>query len=147
MSNERTRQQNEKLYERLRYAGSKGGGGAADIGDVRDLEESFEKNHDPFKVFAQRERERRLEKLGPIENIVYTVARLVLGNKTGRNSLIVYVILLHFLIFITTYHWAHEKTCGGLDLIHPNLHDHETITHMHGGLPQLDRTTTKPGGD
>lgn len=128
--------QNQKLYERLRYAGASVGE-TTDIGDVRDLEEGFEKKHDPFKEFAQREKRRRLAKLGPVETIVYTVARLVLGNKTGRNGLVIYFLLLHFLIFITTYHWAHEKSCGGLDLLHPDIHDHETITHMHGGVPEI----------
>ena len=99
--------------------------------------QGFNRKHDPFADFQRKERIKRIEKLGPVERVVYMVVRLASGNREARMGLFSYVILLHFLIFITTYHWAHELTCD--EQLHPDLLDHSHAVAMHGGVPHIEQ--------
>ena len=143
--NESLRAQNQSLYERVRFAESlRGGGSAGEIKDIESLEAGFNKAHDPFADFKRKERMKRVEKLGPVEKVVYMVVRLASGHREARMGLFGYFMLLHFLIFITTWHWAHELSCDG-DL-HPDLLDHSHAIAMHGGIPHIEDEHLPPGG-
>ena len=51
-----------------------------------------------------------------------------------RTAIVIYVMSMHFLVFVTTYHWAHEGAHACADLsMHPKF------DHMHGG-PPIDET-------
>ena len=145
-SNEGLKAQNQSLYERVRFAessfgggsggGGGGGGGWGAINDVASLEEGFSRKHDPFADFQKAARKKQLDKLGPVEKGVYSVLRGASGHREARLGLFGYAIDLHFLIFVTTYHWAHEMTCG--DVLHPDLQGHAHAVAMHGGVPHIE---------
>lgn len=66
--------------------------------------------------------------MSPMEKIVYIVAKTTLGSKEMRTALFFYVLAMHLLVFVTTYHWSHSSTCG-------SFHNHEALAHFHGGIP------------
>lgn len=132
---------NMKLYEKVRYlqsfnANSTSGGGYSrnrsimsdrDL-DLEALEQRYEASVDPFRQFSRAERQRKLKEMSPMERVVFIVAKTVLGSKEMRTALFFYVLGMHLLVFITTYHWSHELECH-------DLHLNENLAHMHGGAP------------
>jgi len=143
---EQLRGDNVKLYEKVRYLSSALSNGYGEVGsgtvarsevDLEALETRYEKKVDPFKQFANDERRRAVNKMGPIETVVFVVAKMALGNKEARSVLFFYVLGLHLLCFLTTYHWSHEMGCHDFE-VHPDLLNHPQITHMQGGLPEIE---------
>ena len=94
--------------------------------DLEALEQRYEASVDPFKQFNRTERLRKLKEMSHMERMVYYAAKTVLSSKQMRTALFIYVCSLHMLVFITTYHWAHE-TCA--------VFDENDMPHMHGGIP------------
>ena len=137
-SAESLKSDNTKLYEKVRYlqsyssnsgVGPRSRGAAADRDlDLEALEQRYETSVDPFKQFSRAERQRKLNEMSPPERAVFIFAKVVLGTKEMRTLLFFYMIALHTLVFVTTYHWSHEMGCH--DLVH-----HEDLAHFHGGVP------------
>ena len=130
---------NTKMFEKMRYLQSynKSGssvGGAYSRSNSRDLdlealEQRYEASVDPFRQFGRQERQRKLNEMSPMERTVFVVAKTVLSTKEMRTFLFVYVLALHSLVFMTTYHWSHASDCGFQDNEHlshlpPNNADH-----------------------
>jgi homeobox protein cut-like len=137
-SAESLKSDNTKLYEKVRYlqsyssqsgVGPRSRGAAADRDlDLEALEQRYEASVDPFRQFSRAERQRKLNEMSPPERAVFIFAKVVLGTKEMRTLLFFYMIALHTLVFVTTYHWSHEMGCH--DLVH-----HEDLAHFHGGVP------------
>mmetsp|Transcript_25752 Transcript_25752/g.37422 ORF Transcript_25752/g.37422 Transcript_25752/m.37422 type:complete len:832 (+) Transcript_25752:45-2540(+) len=139
---------NAKLYEKVRYlqnfsskssrmggsSGTHGRNNRIEVGmgdrdlDLEALEQRYEASVDPFRQFGRAERQRKLREMSPMERVVFIVAKTVLGSKEMRKALFFYVIGMHLLVFITTYHWSHELGCE-------TIHQHEALKHFHGGMP------------
>ena len=45
-----------------------------------------------------------------------------LATKEMRTALFFYVLVLHVLVFVTTYHWSHADGCS--------IADHEHLAHL-----------------
>ena len=132
---------NTKLYEKVRYLQSfnaKSGGSMVrgrnsslssdrDL-DIEALESRYEASVDPFRQFSRAERQRKYNEMSPLEKIVFIVAKTTLGSKEMRKALFFYVLGMHLLVFVTTYHWSHSSNCDF-------LHKHEALAHFHGGMP------------
>jgi len=80
--------------------------------DLEALEQRYEASVDPFQQFNRAEKQRKLREMSALERVVYTVAKTVLGSKRMRTSLFFYVLVMHLLVFISTYHWSHGKGCS-----------------------------------
>lgn len=136
---ENLKSDNTKLYEKVRYLQnfasqsnntSRGGGMAQNRDlDLEALEERYEASVDPFRQFSRAERQRKMKEMSQVERIVFICAKTVLGSKEMRTGLFVYVLSMHFLVFITTYHWAHASSCTH------HLENHPALEHFHGGPP------------
>ncbi|EJK60437.1 hypothetical protein THAOC_19215, partial [Thalassiosira oceanica] len=136
---------NTKLYEKVRYLQSFGGGsraapstsgirsrgvaGGGDL-DLEALEQRYEANVDPFRQFSRAERQRKYNEMPPMEKVVFVVAKTFLGSKEMRKALFFYVIGMHLLVFVTTYHWSHSSTCD-------SIHRDSLVAHMHGDAPPV----------
>ena len=121
---------NTKLFEKMRYLQSfnsgsaptsrgRGGGGAYSRGgaavrdrdlDLEALEQRYEASVDPFRQFSRAERQRKLNEMSPMERTVFVVAKTMLGTKETRAFLFFYVVAMHVLVFLTTYHWSHSDS-------------------------------------
>ncbi|RKO96372.1 hypothetical protein CAUPRSCDRAFT_8218 [Caulochytrium protostelioides] len=74
---------------------SRGGGGK--------YQDFYEERLDPFSRFRQREKTRRIAQMHPIEKVMYGAANLMLRSRHMRMAVVVYVGLLHCLVFATLY--------------------------------------------
>lgn len=103
-----------------------GGGGWNDRDlDLEALEERYEASVDPFKQFSRSERRRKLDEMPPMEKMVYIVAKTTLGTKGMRTALFTYVLSLHFLVFVTTYHWSTADDCSSAMML-----KNEQLSHL-----------------
>eukprot|EP00980_Cylindrotheca_fusiformis_P007860 scaffold1669_cov129-Cylindrotheca_fusiformis.AAC.71 len=125
---------NTKLYEKMRYLqsykGSSGARGGFSRSNSRDLdlealEQRYEASVDPFRQFSRAERQRKLNEMSPMERTVFVVAKTMLGSKEMRTFLFFYVFAMHFLVFLTTYHWSHSEGGSGC-----SIHDIENLAHL-----------------
>ena len=69
--------------------------------------------------------------MSPMERTVFVVAKTVLGSKEMRTALFFYVLVMHLLVFGTTYHWSHGCTSA-----YPPNHPH--LAQFHGGVPDSE---------
>lgn len=115
---------NTKLYEKMRYLQSynnRSGGGTYGRSNSRDLdlealEQRYEASVDPFRQFSRAERQRKLKEMSAVERTVFVVAKTVLGTKEMRLFLFFYMVAMHMLVFLTTYHWSHnDNGCGAVN--------------------------------
>jgi homeobox protein cut-like len=131
-SSESLKADNTKLFEKMRYlqsydgnkkGGNRGGGplkrtASRDL-DLEALEQRYEASVDPFRQFSRAERQRKLQEMSPVERTVFVVAKTFLSSKEMRMFLFVYVFAMHFLVFMTTYHWStSDSGCSILDNEH-----------------------------
>jgi len=118
------RQDNVKLYEKIRYlqsytssssgssAGSrhhdleKGKHGGGGLGD--ELEGKYGKMYEdtvvnPFAIFNRKERYRRYRELNTAERVILNTSQFFLSTKGARLFLFFYAVLLHLLVMGTLY--------------------------------------------
>lgn len=63
-----------------------------------------------------------------IELTVFVTRVSSSATKEMRTGLFFYVVALHLLVFITTYHWSHAGSCN-------YLHANEQLSHLPPVLP------------
>ena len=131
-SSESLKADNTKLFEKMRYlqsydgnkkGGNRSGGPVRTVArtasrdlDLEALEQRYEASVDPFRQFGRAERQRKLQEMSPVERTVFVVAKTFLSSKEMRMFLFVYVFAMHFLVFMTTYHWStSDSGCSVLD--------------------------------
>jgi len=122
---------NTKLFEKMRYLQSYNSNSSARSGaysrqasrdlDLEALEQRYEASVDPFRQFSKAERQRKLKEMSPMERTVFVVAKTMLGTKEMRTFLFFYVLALHLLVFLTTYHWSHSDSGHDCVLHHEHL--------------------------
>lgn len=111
---------NVKLYQRIKYLQSYGelSKGRVDLetgalSTERDVEDKYkqiyETSVDPFAVFNRNERSKRKEGLNPAERLVLDTSSFFLANRTTRMILFGYMLVLHLLVFLSTWRLAHTS--------------------------------------
>ena len=126
---------NTKLFEKMRYLQSyKGNNTTARANfrnnnsrdlDLEALEQRYEASVDPFRQFGRAERQRKLKEMSPVERTVFVVSKTMLGSKEMRTFLFFYILAMHLLVFLTTYHWSHAEIHTGCSIV-----DIEKLTHL-----------------
>lgn len=135
-ASESLKSDNTKLYEKVRYLQNFNSSGPSSRGpysrgssmsdrdlDLEALEQRYEASVDPFRQFGRIERQRKMKEMSPMERVVFVVAKTTLGSKEMRTALFFYILAMHLLVFITTYHWSHELSCE-------DLHNPEHLSHL-----------------
>ncbi|KAF4319912.1 hypothetical protein JM18_001229 [Phytophthora kernoviae] len=118
---------NMQLYHKIRYLQSYGDNGSAGsrvAPSFNSLEEGnsttsdvearyrgmYEEKMNPFVQFNKMENQQRFTNLNPVDKILLTSAKLLLGHRITRNMAFGYILLLHFLVVATLYSFMHG--CG-----------------------------------
>jgi homeobox protein cut-like len=157
-ASESLKSDNTKLYEKVRYLQNFNSSGAGSRNysrtssasdrdlDLEALEQRYEASVDPFRQFSRTERQRKLQEMSPMERAVFVVAKAMLGTKEMRTALFFYILAMHLLVFITTYHWSHELGCEDLHspehLSHlpPVMRNGQAASHAHEALADAGHT-------
>ncbi|XP_044466699.1 protein CASP-like [Mangifera indica] len=115
---EKTKADNVKLYEKIRYVqdynlekvvsrGSKKRVDDLECGFTSDIESKYKKMYEddinPFAAFSKKERDQRYKELGIRDRITLSSGRFLLGNKYARTFAFFYTIGLHILVFTCLY--------------------------------------------
>ncbi|KAJ1947015.1 hypothetical protein GGF37_000747 [Kickxella alabastrina] len=74
-----------------------------DTGVAAKYKGMYEESLNPFNVFHRRETSRRVRSMGVLDRLVYLFSHFVMGNRRARLVLVVYVAVLHLLVFVTLY--------------------------------------------
>ena len=72
--------------------------------------QGYEESINPFKAFSAKEKQRKYMNMSPADKISIALSRWVLSNKTARLVFVVYLLILHFLIFFVTAHVSHQAS-------------------------------------
>eukprot|EP00249_Psilotum_nudum_P010732 c22726_g1_i1 orf=256-2385(+) len=115
---ERSKEDNVKLYEKIRYVqdytqdrpvtrGQKRRGDDLEAGFGSDVETKYKKIYEddinPFTAFSRKEKEQRYKELSLRDKITLTSGRFLLGNRHARTFVFFYSIALHLLVFTSLY--------------------------------------------
>ena len=131
MTSESLKTDNAQLYEKVKFLQNfrRKDFNDRDL-DIEALEQRYESSVDPFKQFSKTERQRKLNEMTPIERIVYMLARQLLATKEARTILFFYILGMHLLVFLTTFHWSHSSAC--------DFSEHHSVMHLHHGPPKIE---------
>lgn len=106
------RADNLKLYEKIKFLQSYQGRQAKeDTAAESRYSSQYEEALDPFSSFSRKEKLRRYAALSPFEKVTLSMGRFILGNKTARTVAFLYTTLVHSLIFLVLYKFAHIESC------------------------------------
>ena len=81
----------------------------------------YEQKMNPFAQFSQIEKQRRLQELSVADRIVLNTTMAFVSTQTGRTFLVVYLSLMHLLVFFVIYwntHTHHHGCDPALDALH-----------------------------
>jgi len=121
---DKLRSDNVKLYEKVRYLQSAGGGrprpdkfkqsdieyDADDENLLKKYTSDYESRLDPFSKFSLREKQKRYTNLKLHDKFTLNFGRFILSNSTSRLVFCLYVLVIHLLIFFNLYHMAHHTS-------------------------------------
>jgi len=113
----RTKADNVKLYEKIKYLESYAASASAHKAPLRDLEKGidtryqtiYDENINPFVEFSKKEKLTKIQELNPIERVVYSLSKIFLATKNARLVLFAYIAILHLLVFFSLSMWT--STC------------------------------------
>lgn len=98
---------NAKLYERIRFLSSYGSGSNLQIEDDSRYSQSYDESLHPLADFKQKELSRYQKKsISPMEKVFLSFAGIVLANKTSRMLFMCYCLGLHGLVMVMIFYVA-----------------------------------------
>lgn len=111
------RNDNMKLYERIRFLQTVSSSNATSIPMSKEddltskYSTQYEANIDPFNAFNKRERHRKYGQLNSAERVVLNFGKVLLSEKWARHFIFFYTIALHMLVFVVLYKFASVEEC------------------------------------
>ncbi|KAL5485305.1 hypothetical protein ACEPAI_7947 [Sanghuangporus weigelae] len=102
---------NLKLYEKVRYMQSYREDAQSQLNplpaarqdDLSKYHARYEESMNPFEAFRGREATRAYQALNPLDRVVFSLTRAILGNRRARTIFICYAVALHILVMFSTY--------------------------------------------
>ena len=133
---ETLREDNVKLYQKVRFVQSYGAGvgspgitskshsaqpslssmsGDIESGKASSLVEDkyksmYEEQVNPFAAFSDREKSKRVESLNPAERLIWSSTSFFMSTKNTRMILFAYLVFLHVMVVLITYKGAVSQT-------------------------------------
>ena len=119
------RQDNVKLYEKIKYLQAYKGGASGrlnpnqrsevvlNIGSENEVEKRYGSLYaaqsNPFQSFSRTQERKRYKNLSAVERFTLDASRFFLANKYTRSFLFFYGVALHTLVIATIYLWEHAR--------------------------------------
>ena len=72
----------------------------------------YEYTINPFAEFSHGEKHRKLAELSVADRIVLNTTMAIVSNHAGRSFMLLYLGLMHCLVFVTIYYSAHHGHYG-----------------------------------
>eukprot|EP00040_Diaphanoeca_grandis_P015651 m.80134 g.80134 ORF g.80134 m.80134 type:complete len:652 (+) comp25285_c0_seq1:378-2333(+) len=107
---------NVKLYEKIKFIQGYKPQSRTSEATVDKYSKEYEEHINPFQAFNQKEKQRKYQSLSPVDKMVHAVIRIVLSNQQARMVFVVYIMLIHFLIFVVLMRISHTTGCSKSDL-------------------------------
>lgn len=102
-----------------------GGGVETNAAEIESRYHSlYEQRMNPFEQFSQHEKQRKLQELSVADRIVLNTTMAIVSSHAGRTFLLVYMGLMHLLVFVIIYYTAHHVHAG----CDPSLDHHAATT-------------------
>ena len=96
---------------------------------------AFMESIDPFAEFKKKEKAKQIDALSPADKLTLKSSAFVLANQHTRLFVLVYVFLLHFVMFATVFHFAGTA--------HKCLDEHDHHGAIIDGAPGVERFVPK----
>jgi homeobox protein cut-like len=123
---ESLRGDNVKLYEKIRFLqsynsndrkfhkNSTGGPNGMSVNNdelvLNRYTNEYEQKLDPFSKFTRTEKQNRIQNLKIHDKFTLSFGRFILSSKTARFIFFLYFLIIHLLIFLSTYRIAHSES-------------------------------------
>ena len=117
---------NVKLYEKIRFlqsynsndrkfikssiSGSAFAGSNNDEVILNRYTNEYEQKLDPFSKFTKTEKQSRIQNLKIHDKFTLSLGRFILSSKTARFIFFLYFLVIHLLIFLSSYKIAHSES-------------------------------------
>ena len=70
----------------------------------------YEQKLDPFSKFTKTEKQSRIQNLKIHDKFTLSLGRFILSSKTARFIFFLYFLVIHLLIFLSSYKIAHSES-------------------------------------
>ena len=135
---DRLRSDNVKLYEKIKFLQSVSGTTTTTAAanhntlDLNEYTSEYERRLDPFAKFNLNEKQKRYTNLKLHDKFTFSFSRFILSNATTRLAFTAYFLIIHLLIFLSSYHMAsHTASFRDMSAECANsFRDH--MQHVHG---------------
>eukprot|EP00039_Didymoeca_costata_P030357 m.29170 g.29170 ORF g.29170 m.29170 type:complete len:656 (+) comp8071_c0_seq1:257-2224(+) len=121
---------NVKLYEKIKYVQGYQSKPSNDD-TVNRYSTDYEEHINPFQAFNAKEKARKYNALSPADKMALSISRMVLANKRARLGFVIYICIIHFLIFTVLMRYSHHTSRTELS----ELCMHQFANHMHQAHP------------
>ncbi|WFD36427.1 hypothetical protein MCUN1_003306 [Malassezia cuniculi] len=114
---QRLQADNLSMYEKVRYlerTGPKYPPGATTITVDEPYRKHYEQSLNPFEAFRGREQTRAVAALSPVDRLLHTFTRAIVGSAYVRLAIVCYAAILHLLVFFIIYDASHDAAAAAI---------------------------------
>ena len=105
---------NMRLYEKIRFLQSYPHSSQSEILPDKSLQRyshDYESKLDPFTAFNRREIFSRYSRMPGTDRAIFNIGKVILSNRITRRLTLLYLLIIHILLFIGLYFYTHYETC------------------------------------
>eukprot|EP00912_Choanoflagellata_sp_UC4_P000857 UC4_evm3s526 len=115
---------NIKLYEKIKFLHNYSNKRSYESEDLtKKYHRKYEEHNNPFRDWSSRERQKRFANMGPADKIIMSMGKMILGSKIARTFYVMYIVVIHMLIFLVLYKYSHDKA-GHERCLELGVHNH-----------------------
>ena len=104
---------NMRLYEKIRFLQSYPQSAASRLQDksFQRYSHDYESKLDPFTAFNRNEIFSRYSRMPGTDRAVFNIGKVILSNRITRRITLLYLLLIHILLFLGVYFYTHYEAC------------------------------------
>ena len=105
---------NMRLYDKIRFLQSYPHTSQSEMLPDKSLQRyshDYESKLDPFTAFNRREIFSRYSRMPGTDRAIFNIGKVILSNRITRRLTLLYLLIIHILLFIGLYFYTHYETC------------------------------------